>query len=372
MRNLWILLIIPASTGCKSVDCATGTIERGGHCEPADTTTGTAMCGPFTVLQGDKCVPMFPPTECDPSTTVPTVDPSTGVTTCVGNGGGGCSATFACPTPTTGAKQTICGQIYNLEDGTPFKVATATGAKCSAAATTGPCALAIKPYDAFAFAMNPSGATPLTNSGVYIDDCGRYRVTDIDVPSGPFIGLGFGDASNFFGTTGVTVPVGVATAKAGGSAIPDFEGFVVTAATTTMWSTSGGPALASGVYAPIYRAHKCGAATTGYTMCAGDPLVTQAGVMFTGGSPTPANKFYFAAAEVVRQTIDPTATMTGVNGTALIANATLADSLVYTGTNGISDTTNCQWETHGGASIPNIVFVQLFRPSNKLGHTCAE
>ena len=78
MLRLIIIATLVAHTGCKSLECATGTIEREGRCEPADETTGTAKCGPFTELQGDQCVPMFPPTVCDPGTTAGDVDPTTG------------------------------------------------------------------------------------------------------------------------------------------------------------------------------------------------------------------------------------------------------------------------------------------------------
>src|SRR5438309_11143657 len=97
-----VLLIFAAS--CKPVDCGDGTIERNGSCVAANETVSDAKCGPFTELQGNVCVPMFPPTMCDPSTTAPDVD-NMGVTTCIGTGtGGGCSAKLACPTPTDGTQ----------------------------------------------------------------------------------------------------------------------------------------------------------------------------------------------------------------------------------------------------------------------------
>ncbi|MDB4953069.1 MAG: hypothetical protein JWO36_638 [Myxococcales bacterium] len=352
MRTLSILLLLAiAGSGCNSTECATGTINRDGKCEPATSTTDPAKCGPFTVLQGDKCVPMFPPTECDPSTTTAETDPATGVTTCIGNGSsGGCSATFACPTPTATGKHTICGQIYDFQTNQPYADAMATGKKCTTATATGPCSLSVTPYDAIAFATNPSGATPLGNGGTEIDDCGRYRVKDIDMPASPFIGLGFDDASGM-GPGGNTVTVGVAT-PANPPVTKDLEGFVVAAATTTMWASSGGPTLANGIYAPVYRAHKA----------MGDLFAPQAGVTFTrNAAPEPANDFYFTATQITRQTIDTAATATGANGTVLINNATIADSVAYSGTGGISDTTNCRWEQHAGASLPGLVFIQVFR-----------
>ncbi len=96
---------------------------------------------------------------------------------------------------------------------------------------------------------------------------------------------------------------------------------------------------------------------------------TQAGVQATrSGNPNAANDYYFTANQTTRQTIDGAATVTGMNGTALITNAAVAESVVYAGTGGIP--TTCVWEAHAGASLPNIVFIQLFRPVNAVAQTC--
>ena len=345
-------------TGCSSVECAPGTINRGGKCEPSDTSTSPAQCGPFTELQGDKCVPTFPPTQCDPASTTAQIDATTGVVTCIGSGGGGCSATFACPTPAAG-KHTICGQIYDFQTNLKLAAADPTGKKCTTPTATGPCALAIKPYDAIAFASNPSTAVPLANGGTEIDDCGHYRITNIDSPASPFIGLGFDDASGP-GPGGTTVTVGIATL-----AMPpvtnDLEGFIVAGSTTAMWAGTGGPTLATGMYAPVYRQHKV----------VGDLLAPQAGVTFTrNGISVPANDSYFVPTEITRQNIEPSAMTTGANGTALINNATIADGVSYSGSGGITDAVNCRWELHAGTSLPGIVFIQVFRPTNQAGKTC--
>jgi hypothetical protein len=351
------LVAVVGATGCKNVECGKGTIERGGTCAPADETTSAAACGPFTVLQGTECVPMFPPTECDPTTTTPDVDPATGVTTCIGTGGGGCAAPFACPPPTA-TKQTICGRIFDLETNAPFADTGATGAKCTTPAASGPCALQIQAFDALVFGANPTSATPLVVGGVDIDDCGRYRVKDISLGGvGPYIGLGFDDAGAVFGPTGVTVTVGIATPMIANDASKDVQGWVVPMSTTDKWTASGGPPLSTGYYVPIFVQH-----STGF-----DP---QSGVTFlqTMGSGTQA--FYFTPAETTRTTIVGAATMTGANGTALVTGADVADNLAYTGTGGIVDTTNCKWETHAGATLPGIVFAQIIRPMAQLGHTC--
>jgi len=329
------LLLLPLfATGCKDVECGEGTIERDGRCAPATLTTSAAMCGPFTELEGDRCVPQFTPTVCDPETTVATVDPDTGVTTCIGVGGGGCSAPFPCPVPADANHMTICGQLYDFE---------------TMAELAGPSAmtLSIQAYDGQQLALNPQAATPLPVGDVTIDACGRYRVVDIDTSgTSPFIGLGIDDAGMAPGPAGLTVTVGVATSRAS-NLVTDLEAFVVKGATVQQWATSGGPSLANGIFAALYRAHETGR----------DP---QAGVTFAkAGTALPDDDFYFQAALATNTTLDPAATVTAANGTALVANRALTEGLVFDGIGGLG--TGCRWEPHAAVSLPGIVFVQVFR-----------
>lgn len=359
MPARWILIActsLLAEAGCKTVDCADGTVERDGRCEPADQTVGTAACGPFTELQGDTCVPMFPPTVCDPATTIADVDPATGVTTCIGTGAGGCSAPFPCPTPATG-KQTICGQLYDFETGAVFQGTNPTGMACPATPTAdGPCALGINAYDAIEFASNPSAAQPLATADVHIDDCGRYRLTDVTPGASPFIGLGIDDAAPADrGPGGVTNVVGVTTARVPDAATRGLEGFIARASTTTMWAQSSGVTIATGYYAMVFRA-----ASTGVAHQAGVTALRMT-------SPIPNDDYYFQAAQAARQTIDPAAVVTGANGTALITSASLADQF-YTGTGGLP--AECRWSARPGVTLPGIVFISIFRPENAPGQTC--
>jgi hypothetical protein len=347
------------ASGCKGVDCGDGTTERNGACVPASETVGTAKCGPFTELHGDTCVPMFPPTTCDPDSTQPDTDPGTGVTTCIGTGAGGCAAKLPCPTPASGDnKQIICGQIYDFETGQPFAQAGATGVQCTPGTTTGPCSLGIRAFDAVAFAMNPGGTAPLATDPVYIDDCGRFKVPGIAQPGGPFIALAIDDATA--GPGGTTNAVGIATTKGAGVATKDVEAFVVRGAVAGAW---GGPSLAAGIYAPVYRGHR-----TGFDLVSG--------VTFTfgpGGQPPPvptmtdANRdFYFAPGATTRTTLDGAASATGANGTVLVSGATLTEA--YSGRSTLPG--GCMWDIHAGAAIPGVVFVQIFRPIAIPGMTC--
>jgi hypothetical protein len=157
MRAAILLLL---ATGCKDVVCGDGTIERDGTCAPATLTTSAAMCGSFTELEGDRCVSQFPPTVCDPATTTATVDPDTGVTTCVGNGATSCSSPIACPSPSDANHMTICGQLYDFPTMTAVDETTAM-------------ALAIRAYDGQQLALDPMSAAPLPVASADIDMCGR-------------------------------------------------------------------------------------------------------------------------------------------------------------------------------------------------------
>ena len=360
-----------AASGCKDVQCDVGTIEKNGKCEPADETTGTAQCGPNTMLEGTLCVPTFPPTVCDPSTT--TMDTgSDGVVTCIGTGGGGCSSPFACPQPAQG-KTTICGQIYDFETNLAFAVPSASGAMCTPGATSGPCALTINAYDAIAFGQDPSTAQPLANGGVEIDDCGRYRIKDVAQPASPFIGLGFDDAdAGNLGPPGVTNTVGVALSKQPDVAVKGLEAWIVKSSTTDVWAATGGPSIAGGIYVGVFRS-KHGDPPIGDTCSGSNCLDTAAGVTMTkSGSAQPANDYYFVATSLLHQMIDPAAVATGQNGTGLLTGASVNDSIIYGGTGGLTDAANCQWKSHAAASLPGIVFIQIYRPVSQIGKTCTQ
>jgi hypothetical protein len=368
LRVSLILIVFATAPGCKSTECGTGTIDRSGTCEPADDTTSTAKCGAFTILQGDACVPMFPPTQCDPSSTTSDVDTSTGVTTCIGTGtSAGCNGVFACPTPASG-KQTICGQLYNFADNTKFAATGATGAQCTTATTTGPCALQVAAFDAITYANAPTTTAPQATGPVYIDDCGRYRIPDITPPGGPFVALGWDDAGQPFGPTGVTVTTGVALPTGADTKTKDFEAWIVDQATVGSWQSTGGPMLANGIYSAIFRTHGCDSTGT----CTGDGFANQMGVTITkSGNPQTSNDYYFQA-ETGRMHIDGTASATSIDGTGLYTGASVNDNIVYSGTGGIGDTTNCTWESHAAASIPGVVFMQVYRPINKPTKTCTQ
>lgn len=355
--TLAIILLGSLTSACDTVVCGEGTIERAGKCEPADNNVTNAECGPFTTLMGGKCVPDFDPTMCDPATTTPTVDPDTGVTTCVGTGGGGCDATFACPQPSDSSHQTICGQIYDLETGDKFRAADATGAPCTATTADGPCAMGVAAYDAYQFATDPQNAQKLSTGPVYIDDCGRYRVPDVATPTSPFVGLGFDDADQSkIGPTGVTNGVGISLSSKPGEATKDIDGWFAAPTTTAKWGMNGGPSLSTGYFVAIYFANKTGRAL-------------QAGVTPThSGSTDAAHDFFFGDTDAKRTTIDSAASATGANGTALVTGAVATDTFAWSGTGGLPP--ECKYLALTEASLQGLVIVQEYRPVNNGTMTC--
>lgn len=357
-RIVLLVLVTALAAACKSIDCGDGTAERDGVCVPANETVSAAACGPMTVLSGNVCVPS-PQRMCDPDTTEELVDVNN-VHICVGVGATGCAAKLPCLAPSDG-KQTICGQLYDFENNEPFADAGATGTQCASGATTGPCALTIKSYDAVVFAM--TGGGELATGPVYIDDCGRYKIPEITQPGPPgFIALGIDDTAPPAGPSGVTMAVGVTTTAAPNTATKDFEAFIVRTPTYQGWVGSGAPMPPAGLYAPVFRGHRTG------TDLAANVTVTFAPMsMPTNMAPNRDRDFYFGAAATTRTTLDPAANLTGVNGTALVAGANLAE--VYSGAGGGIPST-CLWEVHAASAIPGAIFIQIFRPMNFPGMTC--
>jgi hypothetical protein len=121
---------------------------------------------------------------------------------------------------------------------------------------------------------------------------------------------------------------------------------------------SGGPPLSGGIYAATYRAHKLRAGV--------DRHAPQAGVTFAKmGTALPNDDYYFQSALTTHTSVDINAAVTGANGTALITNRTIGESAVFDGLNGLG--AGCRWEYHAAASLPGVVFIQIFRKGDLIG-----
>src|SRR6185312_17166712 len=138
MKAVVGVLVVVMASGCNEPElaCGDGTVELDGVCE-------AIICGEGTVLVGDHCEPVDPPTCRIESVT----DPATGLTTY--------HCTYIeCPTPASSGKQSVCGQLYDFADNTPFQSYTQECPVCDPQnpTTAGPCALKITAYDAQALA----------------------------------------------------------------------------------------------------------------------------------------------------------------------------------------------------------------------------
>lgn len=339
--------------GCSQVVCGEGTIERDNSCVPADEHTDDAQCGAGTELgPGGSCVPTDP-TVCDPDTTMPVTDPVTGVTTCFGISGDSCAAELPCMAPSAD-HLTLCGRIYDTETDQVIAAPDATGAPCNPGAptATGPCSLKVQFYDALAFQMNPTGATPLSPESLVVDDCGRYAVKNLPATGFGFVGGAVDDA---MGVTDTRVLTGVATEDALAKPARGFRLYATRKTTDTAWTSSAGLAGESyatrGVLAMVFR-HR------------GLPV---AGVAARrGGNVIPADDNYFDDPAPGRAHVLPTLTMTGANGTALVINS---DQLAnHDGTG--AEPSGCRWPARLAATIRGVVFVQIKDAESTSGGPC--
>ncbi|KAB2902686.1 MAG: hypothetical protein F9K40_07540 [Kofleriaceae bacterium] len=365
MRTYYVGLSIAAATAaglanlsCSAVECGPGTIERDGLCAPAEQITEPAGCGgvgPFaTVLGLDGLCEAETPTVCDEDTTEEVTDMDTGVTTCIGTGGG-CGTPVRCDPPDAN-RATLCGQIYDTGSDTPIAAAAVnpTGECPATRPDDGPCSLRVRFFDAVDFASNPSGAMPLTpEGGVYQDGCGRYRGHNMQRATLGFIGIGVDDAT---ATPAVQHRLtGVATANELANPGRDFRAYATTVATDQAWTSSAGLTGMSfaerGVLAIVF--HYKG--------------VPQAGVMARrNGALIPDDDFYFSDTGIARTTVDPAQTSTGMNGTALVID--VPSPTAHDGIGG--EPAGCRWPSNLAAAIPTVVFVQIKEAETPAGAAC--
>jgi hypothetical protein len=54
-----------------------------------------------------------------------------------------------------------------------------------------------------------------------------------------------------------------------------------------------------------------------------------------------------------------------MNGTALVTNRAISESVAFDGLGGLG--TGCRWEPHAAASLPGVVFIQIFRKADLIG-----
>jgi hypothetical protein len=256
-----------------------------------------------------------------------------------------CAAAFACPPPNA-SKATLCGELRDLETGTLVTGDVAMPERCdpSNPAATGPCSMQLTFYDPSQYASNPATAQPLTYDDLYVDECGRFRATNVQVPGFGAVAITVDDAPGVTDTHRVT---GIGVAVANGEAHEGLGVYAVRSSTDQQWKTSAGLSgtqtfVDRGVYVAIFRYH-------------GQPV---GGVQVVrNGTPITTGAFYFGDPAAMLRNVDTSVSATGADGAALVIDD--QSLLSHSGTQG-NLVSGCQWPAVLGQSIPNTAVVQVF------------
>lgn len=342
---LWLALFVSCGNGRV---CGDGTIERDGVCVGSGITIGPEYCAMGTKLEDGRCVPVSPPTSCDPADTFEEVDPITGAVTCHANCGDPvCLGVLPCPQSTVG-KSSYCGTLIDVATNQTIALDGFSGAFCDSAqpADYGPCALRLKVFEASDFMNAPSTAVALVAAEISVDECGRFRIANVPTPpSGQVVLVTESPNTSIDPLYTTTATIVVAQSAQSKNNVPVYA---VPASADASWTASAGlgaPGFAErGAYLGLFT----------------DSLVPVAGVSLTRDGATVADDdYYFADTNPSsRLAIDPDQNETGLNGAGLVINSALTN---HAGTGPSSLT--CTWRSVTAQTVPGVVFVQ--------NHTCA-
>ncbi len=325
-----------AAAGCElGSRCGHGTVDRSGVCEVWDPNGPSQWCGTDTHFDGETqtCVPDYPRTTCDPSSTA-TVTGYDGNLVCVSEVG---PCAYTCP-ETDPDRVTLCGLLVDFENGSPVGTPSFHPGVCdpSSPSSSGPCALSVSFYDAVAFAQDPSSAQPLRPGDLTVTDCGNVVAHNLPVPPSGLLAVLVDDAGPLDDYDASTVVV----ATRAGDWIGNESLYAVRRATDQSWTQSAGDPFAGqsfgdvGVYVPTFRWH----------------LAPVSGVGIAGDGSTAAYFFSDAAPEQ-RTTVNATQTRTGVNGTALVVGTPAANYQAFGGPAG------CSWPALVGPAPRGVVAI---------------
>jgi hypothetical protein len=354
MKRPWLFLsttaasaalagLLALQSGCTSVECGLGTIERDGDCVAAEQATDDSECGEGTVLDpsGEFCVPEV---VCDPATTVVVEQPD-GSFVCEGMAGGGalpsCDMALPCP-GASGTTTTICGTFFDLETDAKLGPSTGPATQCDpmAPAASGACSYRLEFYDALTFSGGGTTQLDYDAEDLIYDSCGRFRVT------------GLAAANSGITAVGARGPItsGIAVRTIPGGTYPNQKLYTVTEATNTKYSMAVGreDLRAGGVYVSIH-------VLPPYTS-----LNPAAGVSLTGTGGAATN-FYFSDTDPkMRSMIAPsTQGTTGPNGTAILIDQPATGSFPSSGG---ELPAGCSWNSITGGNIPGVYFIQTRVP----------
>jgi len=268
-----------------------------------------------------------------------------------------CSKPPAWQAPPSGAGYfNIAGRAFNLEDTTPLGSGTTDDMNYKT--------IQINFYDPIAYATNPASTTPLNPTPIQPDACGYYFASNLMAPPSGFCAV----ATQDVGSNTLYYPTGVSGGVANGQL--KFKTAWFTKRTTVQqWTTSAGNPFGAqtfadkGVYFPIF------VDTTMMTKLPHFPVgpfstpnsggwpssgvkVTMNNLMFA------SNAYYFSGTDpLIRRTVLPSQTSTGVNGSAMFVNAVGIQNFSGKGSEPSDSSGACVWPTYQGASIGGVIFV---------------
>ena len=239
-----------------------------------------------------------------------------------------CSQPPLCSTPASG-KSCITGQLTDIATTEALRAVFNIGLTCGHGAIGGPCDLTLGAHDVVSYATNPAGDPALTSGGTVVDGCGRFRFSDLTVPSSGFVAIAVADAP---GSDGHMPTAGLR--PLGANQQVDGVGAVVAESTTvTAWSLLGQTDFSSGAILLSYSTG--GTATAGVTV---------------SHSGSVGALRYFSDTDTQRLLVDSAATSTGANGSALVVNAPFQ---TYSGIGGESD--GCVWTSANMVTIQGVI-----------------
>lgn len=263
-----------------------------------------------------------------------------------------CSAAVTCPVAAVD-KVTVCGRLHDVETDAEIRALVPTAAGCGSGfeATDGPCELAIRFYDALAFAGDPLAAAPLAVGSLDVDDCGRFIADGVALPAFGQIAVVVDDA--------VAAPDGhrltvVTFDVSAGEVHDDEKAYVVRRSTDAKWSTDVGFGATTfvdrGTLMSIFR--------HGTTPVAGVTVTSS-------GSVRAADDYYFTNTDAnVRSTATATGP-TGTNGASLLLNSVLAQ---HSGLG--AEPSGCLWPDRAGAALGGVLWVVSVVAESSGGGQC--
>jgi hypothetical protein len=240
----------------------------------------------------------------------------------------GCALPLTCPVPQAG-KACIAGQLTDANTNQGVQASENVEQTCGAGAVGGPCDLTVLAHDFVEYESNPAASTPLASSGVVIDGCGRYRISDLAAPPSGAVAIVVDDAPG----SDLRMPAARLQTLAANDQLTDVVTLAAASNTVQLWTLLGGVSDASnGAILLTYKKNR----------------TPTAGISVAHGGVGTVD--YFTDPDAQRILVSSAAASTGANGSALIWAAPVQAFSGYdAGTNA------CTWQTIMTASLPGVL-----------------